>query len=448
MAFDKKRGLLAALEDFSEDDGSVGPPDDDALLAATVDADTATRESDAEFQEVEDTRDAMEELEEEGERLEGLIDNVEATAPEGGEPELTKNEANFVAAEAADIYRRLGVKRSRMPAIESFASPSSRRLATKIALEDWKEKAKEIGKAIMEYIKQLIQKLISAWQTLMDTSSKLTKLTDELKKKVANYTPPTKGELRLGGAAKAFGFTKADKDLKPVSNILAMQIKATKAIPTMVQAFGALKQKFGGLKQDDFKDGLEPYGIVFKQLFDGLSGIFSGNNIPDQVSKTFGFEEKFDIVPSIGGVFIGGMYVGVGVVDDRLRIKTTTLYQTADFGESISYPQRADLQAVLNDVGSLLQATATAKQEISKIDATAKELTKEIESPKFTDWSDPAIATRFFKYAISGAANITTGMLEIVPRFNISAAAKALNLVTAAVANQEKAEDAKSKQLG
>jgi hypothetical protein len=227
-----------------------------------------------------------------------------------------------------------------------------------------------------------------------------------------------------------------------------MQIKATKAVPTMVQAFGALKQKFGSLKQDDFKGGLEPYDVVFSQLFSGLSKIFSGNNIPDQVSKTLGFEEKWGLVPSIGGMFIGGMYVGAGVNDGRLRVKTTALHQTADFGESISYPQRADLQAVLNDVGSLLQATATAKQEISKIDATAKELTKEIESPKFTDWSDPAIAVRFFRSAINGAASMTTGVLEIVPRFNISAAAKALNLVTAAVANQGKAKDAKSKQLG
>lgn len=449
MAFDKKRGLLAALEDFSEG-ASGGPADDDALMAATVEADTAGEESDAEFQEVEDTREAMEELEDERVRLEGvdgeggLIGNVEATAPEGGEPELTENEARFVAAEAADIYRRLGVRRSRMPATESFASPSSRKLATKIALEDWKEKAKEIGKAILEYIKQLIQKLVSAWQSLVGTGEKYKKSLDELAKKVSEFKG-TPGKVKNSSLAKAFLIEKDGQADERVKDLLGSHINATEATMKATVNFANAAGAFG----DENKATPEGIADVMVDLTDKLQKDFDGyfekitlvqGGIGGAAKKVFNAvfgaetgkqEVSQAVAPAICGPFVGGMVLGIQGTGTGVKAKTGTVpFETAEEFTGIS---KATMEDAIRQSKSLLALQDRVKGSTTKIEEIGKKLISSIDKPKATDRSDEAGETRHLRSAAMSMVSSIGAIYSIVPRYNISMVGKVIQMVTASM---------------
>lgn len=440
MAFDKKRGLLAALEDFTEGAEGAGPADDDALMAATVEADTASEESVAELDELADTRESMDELDVEGDRLETLIDNVEATAPEGTtEPELTENEARFVAAEAADIYRRLGVKRSRMPATESFASPSSRKLATKIALEDWKEKAKEIGKAILEYIKQLIQKLVAAWQNLMGTGEKYKKVLVELEKKIRTYAPG-EGKVSLGGLSKAFVITDASNPAKDVLVILENHRKATAATNQATNDFEAMAKSLSEAKADVGAKVTEGFEGIISKL--GISfGEPTDKSYVTEVHSALAFGNS-STTAMIAGPYISNMFIGVGITEGGLKAKASSI--SSDKKELVTEankPRQAELKRLIEKSKSLLIMQEAVQKNAGKITEFGKKVTAMIEKPGMFDGTDAAGAAKEIRKAALSSTSALAALYEIVPRSNISAVGKVIQFISVCAATSDKKED-------
>lgn len=451
MAFDRKRGLLAALEDFSEG-GASGPADDDALLSAQVESDGAVESSDEKFQDVQDTREAMEELEEEGERLEGLIDNVEATGDGYNDPELTEREATFVAAEANDIYRRLGIQRSRMPATESFASPSSRKLATKIALEDWKEKAKEIGKAILEYIKQLIQKLVSAWQNLVGTADKLKKTADELGKKVAELKGnPTAKTFKNASLAKAFGFGKgSSSDL--VSKIIRNHAAAGAAMKDASKDFENFAKDLGEKKStEDVQGAIASLQGKLKGRFGGVRAAEGGawewlKGAADQGAAKLIHGSS----PAVIGPFIGGVSVIVTPTEDGIKVKT----ETAEFkgGDECPTADKGNLNFVLTDIKEVLKVIDATKDSAGKIKQFGAQIANSVEKgASMMDRAKDAVgqadegtsAGNGFRKAALSTASSYAAIYEIIPRYNVTAVAKAVQYVSACVANYSTAAEKK-----
>lgn len=149
MTFRSKfgRGLVAAMED-------------EALAADLAEVDTGADSAEAAVAEVTeiggDIEAAAAEIESastDAETLDTIADKVEATEVSGG---LTPEAAEVVEVAVEAIYARMGIDRKPIPALEGFSNKDSRVKTTHIAVEDWRAKAKQIWKAIVDAFNRVL----------------------------------------------------------------------------------------------------------------------------------------------------------------------------------------------------------------------------------------------------------------------------------------------------
>ena len=156
------RGLVAAMEDegFDSEEVETGA---DSAEAAVAEATDISNDIEAATGEI-DSASA------DAETLETITEKVEATEETGG---LTPEAAEVVEVAVEAIYARLGIRSNPMPAMEGFNSSSSRVRATHIAVEDWKQKIKDIWKAIVNAFKRVYEWIMSFFKSIFDANAKL-----------------------------------------------------------------------------------------------------------------------------------------------------------------------------------------------------------------------------------------------------------------------------------
>lgn len=144
----------------------------------------------AEMVEVEGEDKDIEALTQDGEDLgadidtvEDLTDNAEASLEEDGMDE-TAARATEIAAES--LCSKWGVKTRRGVGIESFGNPDSRRQATQIAVEDLKEKAKDMWRQFVAWCKEMIAKARDMFAKLYNAGKALRKRADKLDKRLGD----------------------------------------------------------------------------------------------------------------------------------------------------------------------------------------------------------------------------------------------------------------------
>lgn len=142
------------------------------------------------------------------EALESLYDKMDIAAKNGG---MDKIAASMATEHLHYLYDQVGVRGSKMPSLESFGGTSSRISQTKLAMEDIKEKAKELWKKIVGYFERAIQwavdffnKIFGAWEKLEKRAAKLQKAAEGMKGEAKEKTFESEslmGKLFVGTGA-------------------------------------------------------------------------------------------------------------------------------------------------------------------------------------------------------------------------------------------------------
>lgn len=159
------RGLVAALEAEQVAEAAAAPIGDNAESLETDLINVAELGAEGDDNDA-DTQEACEVAE----ALESIAEALGISAQNGG---MDKHSAHAVGVAVDHLYKRIGLKRIAMPAMESFGGTSSRVGATHIAMEDIKEQAKKIWDAIVAAIQKAIEWCIAYYNSVFDAATKL-----------------------------------------------------------------------------------------------------------------------------------------------------------------------------------------------------------------------------------------------------------------------------------
>ena len=259
----KRIGLVAALESEMEEiaEQQVGV----AAPAAPESLETEMLETSEAGGAVEENLDAIDSADTDSGELSDLADTVEETVENGGMDATT---ARVVEVAVESIYKRLGVPRKAMPAMEAFGAEGNKLAATKIALETIKESLAKIWEAIKKAIVDMSAWVAKFLDSIFNGNTKLIARVKSVKEALA-AAPDTKqtGNVKAGGFAKAltmggkFDTVEIIKGLKATAvaiegtNELAVEIAnvTEKAVQNDFAENGraAVKNVFKGKKTQD-----------------------------------------------------------------------------------------------------------------------------------------------------------------------------------------------------
>lgn len=114
----------------------------------------------------------VEEAAEVVEALESIAECLKVSAANGG---LDRHSAAAIGVATQYMYSRVGIKSKSMPAMESFGGTSSRVGATQLAMEDIKDKAKEIWASIVAAFKRMLAWVTDHFNKIFGSAEKLQK---------------------------------------------------------------------------------------------------------------------------------------------------------------------------------------------------------------------------------------------------------------------------------
>lgn len=224
-----RQGLVTAMENEE-----VNTPEVAEVEGGAENLETDLLEVQEEAAEAEAHEAQVEETVETAEALEGIAISLEACAANGG---LTKDAAHVVGLALDHMYKSVGIQKHAMPALESFGQTSSRVGATQLALEDLKEKIKEIWAAIKKAIINAYNWVRERFLKVFGAAAKLEKRAKALSERAENTpaskpTEPTIESERLVHALHIGGDTKKVKDgLETLKKLVTDELTTdTKAI--------------------------------------------------------------------------------------------------------------------------------------------------------------------------------------------------------------------------
>jgi len=232
------RGLVAAMEEDLPEVPVEEVVAADSAESDLVEAADASAEVDAGVGEIESAQ-------ADSDTLADIADTLEASEETGG---LDPVAAQVAEVAVESIYARLGVQRSKMPAMEAFGAKETRVRATRIAVEEIRGTLKKIWDAIVAAFGKVMDWIKNFFRAIFDANEKLAQRADALEKR-ANATKGTAKEETmpaanvakaqvLAGVAGLAKFVK-DNDSK-VSGVLPKSIKE------IVQS----KEKFDAFKSE------------------------------------------------------------------------------------------------------------------------------------------------------------------------------------------------------
>lgn len=202
------RGLVAALEEekLAAAPADTAPAPVEAPAEIVDHSDTVetglmeVADSEADAAQVEEqTSEAVEVAT----ALESLAVTLHSAADNGG---LSKDGAAAVGIAVEHLCARVGLPMSKkgMPALESYGTAQSRVAATQLAMEEIKEKAKQIWEAIIQALKNAITWLVERWQLFFNTAGKLKERANEMAASAAKVSGEAKEkELDKSGLVSA-----------------------------------------------------------------------------------------------------------------------------------------------------------------------------------------------------------------------------------------------------
>lgn len=210
-SFRSKQKLVPSLENLDE----IQPAEAELVPATAAEVEATTGDVNNQEQEIEQLAVSVEEAIEDETALSDVADNMQE-AVDSGEG-MSEEHADMAEIAVESICARLGFSReahgSVMPSMESFKSKGSRLSATKIALESVMDRLKTAGKGIVEWLKQLWEKVKSFIAGLIGSRAMLDKHLKQLKEQASKLDAGLKKKeekLKIGAAGSLSVDGKAD----------------------------------------------------------------------------------------------------------------------------------------------------------------------------------------------------------------------------------------------
>ena len=242
------RGLVAAMEEDLPEVPVEEVVAADSAESDLVEAADASAEVDAGVGEIESAQ-------ADSDTLADIADTLEASEETGG---LDPVAAQVAEVAVESIYARLGVQRSKMPAMEAFGAKETRVRATRIAVEEIRGTMKKIWDAIVAAFGKVLDWIKNFFRAIFDANEKLAQRADTLEKR-ANATKGTAKEEKMPAAnvAKALGVNgKFDKAqvLAGVAGLAKFvkdnDSKVSSVLPKSIKEIVQSKEKFDAFKSE------------------------------------------------------------------------------------------------------------------------------------------------------------------------------------------------------
>jgi len=245
------------------------PVDDSEILESAgeiQDADDEAAEMSDEIDDVVEMSDAA------GESVDTLTDTADTmaeTLDDGGEG-MDETTAKLAEVTIESIKTRLKYagRAGRVPSMENFANPKSRREATRLALEEVGDFVKKVIEQLKQIIAKVMAKLKAFFANLGPNLAKLQKHLELLKSKAKTIAPETKPKsetITKGSVLRAFSVDgKCDVvTIKEIAQNQADLVKASQNVATKIASVEDLIGKSDEIAKAMMVDGKTTFGPLF-----------------------------------------------------------------------------------------------------------------------------------------------------------------------------------------
>ena len=430
--------LFMSLED---DQSTPEVQPEETITVAENDAEAAVATVNEVVDDIKEDVETLEDAVEDIGELEAQTEVVEDTLEDGGEG-MTEDHAKSVEIAVESIFKRLGVdpkKSKKLVSTEAFGSTHTRKQATQVTLEGFKETLVTLWKRIVEYTKQIWDKLLKFYEQYVSDTGRLKKGLEALYKQVkAANGSPKEAELKAFGLVKAFWDFNANEP--KADEIIANHIAVTKS----------------GLQ---FADG------VTSVAEDILSVVKKGANEGESDVDTSGMGaivEKSNklLMSAIGGKEEAGPFFNGNLFKLETNGEGEAKLGAAGFGfvvnnkisekgkDTIAALDKAGCEKVLAEAKELLSLTEKFKEKQAKVKAFQNAIDKIADTVisavnKMADDGEGKKEGLTQARTFINKANITyTKVLSTVPGMNINVVKAAMNYVQASLRNMGEASAA------
>lgn len=374
----------------------------------------------------------------------------EAPAPVEGEG-IDESAARIAEIAVESICARLGIRSTGFPALESFGSKSSRRIATRRAMEGISDKMMVIFKSVKEAIAQMWEKVMAFLSTLLDSNLRLESSAKAMQAKAEALDKAAKaeGEIENKSIAAAFGGKGVNFDVvaRSLASHALFAEAAAKSVDLIVGMVSGIDKHVPALMKGEVPD-LQDLGKQGKKLLEDLAVTdFSETEIKDG-----------KVISKIGP-FVNNTYIAVSAVVEGDGVGTFDYkIESEKAGEETKVATLNKEQCVnlCKEVLGLVKATAEYKAKMATFkkinDASAKlfddvlkGIGKVTEAAGGTNMAAELGKVRSKVQKINGVASKFASKL---PSANVYAGKIALNYVAASIKAhgvkvEEKAEEKK-----
>lgn len=338
-----------------ENDNQTGEVlDADAVTVEEGTAADAVVETDAAAAEVTEVADAIDNGVTGDEEMTEVQDLVASAAEEGeGLPAVA---AEAVRLSVQSICRRLGADPKSVYALyatENFASPSSRKANTQIALEGVTEFLKDLWKRLKAALTKMWEKAKAFWAKHVSTLGQVKKALESAKAKVKASSGKPKGQAFIekapGGLASAFA-GKGDLDAARVQKYIDAQGQLAATNNVIVNAIAMLKSIDGDTAAKlEAEIGKAPKDVLIvggELLTITIDGDDDGKTVKIDVNKT-PIEDKEE-----GGLVLADKSKLTALLENTSKVIDAAIAakKNADKVESDGKAALANFEKVINDM--------------------------------------------------------------------------------------------------
>lgn len=364
------KGLVAAME--SETEG-----EEQAIIEVAPEAadtlETDMLETNEHLDEAEEIQEAIEDAEEGAEQLEAISDVMEeAGEKEGG---VSEDAAKIAEIAVESIYARLGVKkRAVMPAMESFATKTTRLNATKVAVEEFREQAKIIWGKIVAAIKMVWDKISDFFAKLFDANVKL----------------KTRAESMRASALKLTGEAK-EKEIEVSASVVAVSGSSAVKAPDVMKIANAIQEAMSSFKLEDMVKGDKSISDAFEKAVQSEFTVSTAHGVVAG-AKTY-----------VSSAMFPNKAIAITISDDSEQKALASLKRWWKVGVSVveadakkEAPKAGKVATLsISDIQSSISATivncdilAKNKQNFDKLATAAKQFVAELKKQESKDYTD------------------------------------------------------------
>lgn len=370
--------LMMAFE--SLEDGTpveAGTEDVAAIQADVVQADQAA--------EIGDVMEAVEELAEGSDQMEGVADRMEASLADDGEGYAPEAAAEATAA-LESLYKRIGLQGVRvMPALESFGSRNSRRATTKFAVEGIKEQVKKVWAAIKKFFKEMWDKIKGYYNSVFDGATKLKAraeaMTKKLEAETGSITETTfedstiVNQFAIKGAYKESNVLDiiggAEALLKASNDVLHKSDAITNSIDDAIAKAGDAKAPVDDTVRAIAKMVKEMSSATATAAATAKKYGFEAGATVNSWEKLLGDKEFVIGVSAVDSAVIAGKD-DVATPSFKFRAVVGSTGPNKDITTKVSTAKVDAMFKIVNEVSSLAQLCVDFKQNIAKVNGMAK----------------------------------------------------------------------------